>query len=465
MRPVALSLPRISGAPRVGHVLRASPGRWRGARRFTFRWQVCNPGGAQCRTLTRASRRTVSCVRRKSSSGSRLCRRVARSPVRTDPLTSREVGHTIRVTVLARNKAGAASATSRSTAVVEAPIAPPDRSPGLHVSGDRLLDSGHIVHLHGVNRAGTEYSCVQGWGIFDGPSDDASVAAIASWHSNIVRVPLNEDCWLGINGVNPAFSGQSYIDAIVNYVGLLHAHGMYAELSLIWGAPGAYPALYQPAAPDADHAPAFWASLAATFKDVPNVILAPWGETVTGWRCFMQTGCSDQATYGPANQGYQTASMQQAVNVMRGAGYRGPIAIPCISYANMCGTLPDGSNYNGSTWLRSHPNDPLHQLIAEAHVYGKNNCATTACFSSSMLPILRGGFPVLWGEVGESYDGLDCGSANISTFLSWADQKGIGYEAWTWNTWGTCGSLISDYAGTPANAYGAWVMSHYVALR
>jgi hypothetical protein len=40
-----------------------------------------------------------------------------------------------------------------------------------------------------------------------------------------------------------------------------------------------------------------------------------------------------------------------------------------------------------------------------------------------------------------------------------------GYEAWVWNTWGTCGSLISDYSGTPANAYGSWVRAHYLTLR
>src|SRR5262250_727798 len=67
-------------------------------------------------------------------------------------------------------------------------------APGLHVVGNHLVDgSGKVVQLHGVNRSGTEYACVQGWGIFDGPNDDKSVKAIASWHVNIVRVLLNED--------------------------------------------------------------------------------------------------------------------------------------------------------------------------------------------------------------------------------------------------------------------------------
>src|SRR5947209_4523589 len=93
----------------------------------------------------------------------------------------------------------------------------------LHVSGRNLLDArGRRLILRGVNRSGTEYGCIQGWGIFDGPSDAASIRAIAAWHVNFVRVPLNEDCWLGINGVKPSYGGENYRRAIVRYVSLLH---------------------------------------------------------------------------------------------------------------------------------------------------------------------------------------------------------------------------------------------------
>jgi hypothetical protein len=335
---------------------------------------------------------------------------------------------------------------------------------GLHVSGSRLVNgAGSLVRLHGVNRSGTEYACIQGWGIFDGPSDAASVKAMAAWHVNIVRIPLNEDCWLGLNGVKAAYAGVNYRKAIVSYVKLLHSYGMYAELSLIWGAPGKYKATYQPDAPDESHSPAMWTSMAKTFSVDRNVILSPWGETTTGWKCFMKTGCDNQATYGPKNAFYTTASMQQAVNDMRAAGYRGVISIPCIDYANMCGTLPDGSKYGGSTWLLSRPSDPDHQLIAEAHVYGKNICDTDSCFNSSMLPITKT-VPLIFGETGETYDASDCGSTYISRFMNWADSHGVGYEAWTWDTWGNCGVLIRNYGGTPYSAWGTWVKNHYISM-
>jgi hypothetical protein len=332
---------------------------------------------------------------------------------------------------------------------------PPDagaNGAGLHVVGNQLLDgNGKPLRLHGVNRSGTEYACVQGAGIFDGPSDDASVAAIAAWNSNIVRVPLNEDCWLGINGVAPSAAGQNYQKAIADYVALLHKHGMAAELSLIWGAPGANLATYQPGAPDADHSPSFWTGLATTFKNDPNVILAPWGETIVDADCFLHGGVCE-ATYGQNNTPYATAGMQQAVDLIRQAGYRGVIAIPGISYAN-----------DLSQWLSHEPSDPLGQLVAEAHVYGKNACDTTSCFDMTLGPVAAA-VPLFFGETGETYDDSDCGSTYIDTFMTWADAHGVGYEAWTWDTWGGCGVLISDYTGTPANQYATAVKNHYKTL-
>jgi hypothetical protein len=45
---------------------------------------------------------------------------------------------------------------------------------------------------------------------------------------------------------------------------------------------------------------------------------------------------------------------------LRQAGYNGPIVIPGIDWAN-----------DLSQWLSHEPSDPLGQLLAEAHVYGR----------------------------------------------------------------------------------------------
>jgi endoglucanase len=45
---------------------------------------------------------------------------------------------------------------------------------------------GQTVVLHGVDYSGAEYQCVPNHGIFAGPTDNASVAAIKSWGINAV---------------------------------------------------------------------------------------------------------------------------------------------------------------------------------------------------------------------------------------------------------------------------------------
>jgi endoglucanase len=234
-------------------------------------------------------------------------------------------------------------------------------------------------------------------------------------------------------------------------VRVLHHYRMYAEVSLVWAAPGSYRATYQPPAPDEDHAPAAWASMASTFRSDPSVVLAPWGETTVAATCFLHGGCA--ATYGPAKARYRVAGMQQAVTVMRTAGYKGIIAIPGLAYAN-----------DLSHWLSSMPRDPLGQLVAEAHVYGGNTCDTAACFDATYAPVARH-VPVLLGEVGESFNNSDCGTRHISAIIEWADAHLVGYEAWGWDTWRTCGILIRNYAGVPYGRGGSWIRSHYLSRR
>src|SRR4051794_4376258 len=71
------------------------------------------------------------------------------------------------------------------------PSPPPDAGTGpplntIAVSGNQLVDqNGKVIRLLGVNFDGGEYMCIQNRGIFDGPSDDALVTAIAKWKVNV----------------------------------------------------------------------------------------------------------------------------------------------------------------------------------------------------------------------------------------------------------------------------------------
>ena len=52
------------------------------------------------------------------------------------------------------------------------------------------------------------------------------IAAMKSWDINAVRVPLNEDCWLGI-GTKPGRGGAPYRRIVKRYVSALNRAGLY----------------------------------------------------------------------------------------------------------------------------------------------------------------------------------------------------------------------------------------------
>ena len=233
-----------------------------------------------------------------------------------------------------------------------------------------IAGSGAPIVLRGVNRPGTEYACIQGWGIFSGAPDLASVQAMQSWHVHVVRIPLNEDCWLNINGVSAAYGGSNYQQAILNYVNLLSSHGIYTILDLHWSAPGTTAATGQNPMPDSSHSPAFWQSVATTFKTNPAVVFDLFNEpypdnnsdTTAAWTCWRDGGTCPGVSY-------QVAGMQSLVTTVRATGATNVIMLGGVEYSNSL-----------TQWLTYMPIDPAGQLAASAHIYGNNACGaqTTA---------------------------------------------------------------------------------------
>jgi len=309
----------------------------------------------------------------------------------------------------------------------------------VRVSGNHLVnDAGKTVRLLGVNRSGLEYACVQGWGFSDGPVDAASIAAMKAWEIDAVRVPLNEDCWLGINGVKAQYGGGAYRSFVRAFVTRLNAAGLTAILDLHWNAPGAARATGQQQMPDADHSPAFWSSVARAFHGNRNVIFDLYNEPhdVT-WKCW-RDGCGSWA------------GMQRLVDAVRSAGGRQPLMLGGLAWSN-----------DLSGWLRWRPRDPLHQLIASFHLYNFNTCSTAACWNTTIAPVART-VPVVTGELGEN----DCGHGFIDTYMPWADAAGVSYLGWTWDTWDCKNgpALISGYDGTPT-PFGDGFKAHLAALQ
>jgi hypothetical protein len=313
-------------------------------------------------------------------------------------------------------------------------------APQLEVRGNQLVDirgtPPEPIQLQGVNRSGTEYACIQGWGIFDGPSDFNSIQAIASWNTNAVRIPLNEDCWLGINQVKPAYAGRNYQQAIATYVSLLNMFGLVAILDLHWSAPGTQQATGQQPMPDRDHAITFWRQVAAAYRNNRSVVFDLFNEpspdsgqdSAAAWRCWRDGGACGGVPF-------RAAGMRDLVRAVRATGARNVIMLGGVQYANSL-----------SQWLAYAPADTAHNLVAAWHVYDFNACNTVVCWNRTVAPVARH-VPIVTGEFGEKTRG----ALFVTRLLTWLDRlpQGASYIAWTWDAWKSWDSLITDYNGTP----------------
>jgi len=312
----------------------------------------------------------------------------------------------------------------------------------LRVIGNQLVNGGEKpIRLLGVNRSGAEYACLQGREFIEGPTDTRAIADMTSWRINAVRIPLNEDCWLGINGAPARYNRGRYQAAIRTYVARLHQADLYVILDLHWNAPGKYRATGQQPMADLDHAPAFWSSVARAFKADPAVAFDLYNEPYgIGWQCW-RDGCVRP-------EGWRTAGMQTLVDAVRSTGARQPIIAAGIGWGN-----------DLSSWLRYRPHDPANQLVVGLHAYNFNSCVTVACWNKDVKPVARS-IPVVASELGEA----DCSHAFIRRFMDWADSAGVSYLAWSWNPSGCrAPALIVSWDGQPT-VYGEGLRSHLIKL-
>jgi hypothetical protein len=321
---------------------------------------------------------------------------------------------------------------------------------GTNGRAGKIVDkNGNVLVLHGADESGTENYCTT-WGPppivispQGGPSPltQDSLDAMKSWGLNTVRIPLNEDCWLGINGVDPSVGGASYQAPILAAVNLItQTNGMYAILDLHWSAPGTTLPKGQGAMPDLDHTVTFWQQVAAAYKDNGSVIFDLFNEPV------MASGTNDaqfacwKNGSSTANGGdcpmvnFAVAGMQQLLTAVRGAGAQNLVMLGGVGYASQLGLWP--------TYVPADTLSPPN-IAASWHVYDDQGGCTadgpttvaTLCGTSGLggEAVLNAGYPIVVGETGTYSCSASVGQAWWPLFLSWADAQGIGFVAWSWS--------------------------------
>ena len=397
------------------------------------------------------------------------------------------------------------------------PVAPVGGAPTIRVDGNRFVDGhGREIRLLGVNYAGVEGACVdpgfqQGatdqhpGDVFDYPPggtaapgqppqpDPAFFGLLAAWHVDAVRFMVNEMCWLG-RPPNPRnnppvapipqahYGAAQYRQAIERFVGSLHRYGILAVPTLGdnpcprngVNPPGSQ---YSPCddadqvMPDADNAPDFWRSFAATFRNDHSMVFELFNEphpeakqpiaADDPWACWIN-GCDIPG------EGWHAAGMQQLIDAIRSSGASQPILVPGINYSSNLYRPPYGGG-PAVGWLigRYRPHDPLvpAQLAAANHLYddtydstdlGCPHGSTPDCWDHR-LGIVAAQVPVVTTELGE-HD-CDTSSAFVDSYMDWADKVStsgrgkVSYLLWTFNSDYSCNdanaTLVTDSKGTP----------------
>jgi hypothetical protein len=370
-------------------------------------------------------------------------------------------------------------------------------TPGLltiTICGNTFVNQdGQTVVLRGANTEGTQYDCAQsGAGFFDDPTISGTnfsteIDAMKDWGINIVRVNLNEECWLGINGVPSSTSTRdlngytAYANEIGSYVNALNDAGIYAEVDLHLNAPGFELITDTGSNDDQNPMPesnseAFWRSVGTFFTNNHAVIFGVFnepfpnnynsdGDTAAGWACDVN-GCTipHDCTSSMGNcsgVSYAGVGMQDLIDQIRSVDTTTPLLVGGPDFA---GDMDD--------WLSTfYPSgvsiDPSNQLAASLHTYfpnGNSPCSVTtnvatACPSPDANAIMQVAAvtPVLVDEVGD----FKCSANNLKAFLSSIDQADananvdIGYVGWSWTASSCDPNLISSWTSGKPSTMGA----------
>jgi hypothetical protein len=328
----------------------------------------------------------------------------------------------------------------------------------------------------------------------------AVTAAAAQWKAlastwsqlgqtiNVIRLPLNSYSWLNLTCVDPGSSDadndykangggtftpdptSAYQTDVEQTVTAITAAGLYVILDLQWDAPNNASGqpmcpVGQPAFASADHAPAFWTSVANAFQGNAAVIFElfnePFGDNVYG-NGVIQNG----STYAPGpdatimanggswahpfmmqdnanqNQNCGTNHNQSCQNELFNTNAPNPVqiagelsllsAIRATGATNVVLASPIGYAGEIETWLGSYASagnpDPLGQFGAAWHINGY------AKGSAPPLSVLAAGYPIAITET-YGFDAAIDGGKNLNGY-TWAAQNGIGYLWWGLNNWG-----------------------------
>jgi endoglucanase len=364
------------------------------------------------------------------------------------------------------------SSSSTSSSSGSATHASSSTAFGIQVAGNKFVSTqtGNVVQLLGSSLSGLEQGATS---LQNGvetyvSATDGGFKAMASWNMNVVRIPLNEDTWLGIhNCTNDGGSSATLQSNVKQIVANANAAGLYVILDLHWTAPNSFGCpVGQGSMPDADNTVAFWTSVATMFKGnnavifemfnepfatnnygnwVASLTAAISGQTASDLNILINGGtyyngymyqCNNRCslTKGQeytASGTFQATGYQQIINAIRATGSTNVLLMNPIGWAGQI-----------QTWLTARPTDPAGQLAVGWHEDGSN--------TSQASQVLAAGLPIV---ITEAY------TMNDATY-QWAVQNKVGFSYWAWVDW-SGGGLLTNAKTSAPNSLGTALKASY----
>jgi len=340
------------------------------------------------------------------------------------------------------------------------------------VVGNVVHDSAGNVHIfRGVNEPSLEWSCSGATSEVDYEIMSEKAAAGSTggagvgWNANVVRLPLNQDCWL--NDPSNTSYDPTYAGTVDQQVQWAEQFGMDIILDLHWSDKGTYSVgaacllasesgtgNCQQAMADA-HSLTFWQQVAAKYASDKHVLFELYNEPFVGrgpgpssasWSLWLNGG-DDTA------DGFTVVGMQQLYNAVRSAGAADNLVI--------IGGLYWANDLSG---VKANAVSGTNILYA-AHVYETGTSALPT------ISTVAATYPVILTEFGDRSG--SCATATDTTVTQYANKQGGSAPPveLSWTAWGfyaaanTCTfpSLISDETSYTPTAEGKVVQTALIA--
>lgn len=320
------------------------------------------------------------------------------------------------------SKSGGGSSASSSASTSAGPVGSNAGGLGPYtVSGNKILDKNSNEHFfRGLDRPSLEWSC-------SGDIQNTDYQAMSSeWGANIVRLPLNQDCWLSTSG-NSSYD-PTYAGTVDQQVQWATENGMDIILDLHWSDQGSFSVGAACLANSGGNCQQdmadtnsveFWKEVATKYANNPAVIFELYNEPKVGgyaptdanWVTWLNGGTSS---------GYTVVGMQQLYTTVRATGANNIVIIGGLDWSfNLTGVI-------------DHPVSGTN-IVYNTHPYKSSGTAFSQNFG-----FLTSTYPVIATEFGDASSGqpTGCSAAYDTSVLDYMDgtSGGIPHKM-SWTAW------------------------------